>query len=361
LRIVCAERHRPYDRPPLSKELLRPGADAEAPAFRPAEWYAERGVELLGAATASALDAEAHRLLLADGSVLGYESLVIATGARPRVLPLFHGYTNVSALRTVEDSRVLRDVFEQGRRLAIIGAGFIGQEVAAAARGAGADVVVVELESLPLIGLLGPELGRWFAELHLAEGVQLLLGEVVVSVSAEGGRIDSLTLGDGGSLACDHVLVGVGVVPDVSWLESAGVPSSGVQTDESGRTELPDVFAAGDAAAWYDRFLARHVLSGHWEAASRQGIAVAGAILGRDAPPAALSSFWSDQYGTRIQYLGHAKLADTVTIDGDPQSRDFVAQYTREGELVAAVVVGRPRAVGELRERLSHMTERTPS
>jgi 3-phenylpropionate/trans-cinnamate dioxygenase ferredoxin reductase subunit len=360
VRIVCAEPHRPYDRPPLSKELLRDGADEHEPAFRAVEWYAEHGIELLHDAPASGLDAQAHRLLLADGTALAYKNLVIATGARPRTLPLFHGYENVSTLRTIEDSRVLRDVLEPGRRLAIIGAGFIGQEVAAAARGAGVDVVVVELESLPLIGLLGPELGRWFAELHSSEGVELLLGEVVVSVSGEGGRIASLTLGDGQSVACDHVLVGVGVIPEVSWLESAGVPSSGVPTDDTGRTELPDVFAVGDAAAWYDRFLARHALSGHWEAASRQGIAVAGAILGRDAQPAALSSFWSDQYGTRIQYVGHAHLADNVTIDGDPGARDFVAEYTREAQLVAAVVVGRPRAIGELRERLSYMTERTP-
>jgi NADPH-dependent 2,4-dienoyl-CoA reductase/sulfur reductase-like enzyme len=242
----------------------------------------------------------------------------------------------------------------------VIGAGFIGQEVAAAARAAGCDIAVVELESLPLIGLLGPELGRWFAELHTAQGVELILGEVVTSVSGEG-MIESLNLADGRSVACDHVLVGVGVVPEVGWLESAGLSASGVPTDDNGRSELPDVFAAGDAAASYDPFLRRHVHAGHWEAASRQGVAVANAILGRESTPPPLASFWSDQYETRIQYLGHAQLADTVTIDGDPAARDFVAHYTREGELVAAVVVGRPRAVGELRQRLSHMTERTPA
>jgi len=360
LRIVCGEPHLPYDRPPLSKELLAAGADDASAAFRSKEWFEERGIELLRGASATRLDAQGRVVTLGDGTTLGYEKLVIATGAHPRSLPLFAGYSNVSTLRTIDDARTLRELIAAQRRLVVIGAGFIGQEVAAAARAAGAEVVVIELESLPLIGLLGPELGRWFAELHAGAGVELIMGEVVTSVSGER-TIESLTLSDGRGVTCDHVLVGVGVVPDVAWLESADVPASGVPTDAAGRTELPDVFAAGDVAACYDPFLGRHVLSGHWEAASRQGMAVANAILGRDPSPPALASFWSDQYGTRIQYLGHAKLADTVTIDGDPDARDFVAHYTRDGELVAAVVVGRPRAVGELRQRLSYMTERTPA
>ena len=362
LRIVCGEPHRPYDRPPLSKELLQvePEVAAESPAFRPEAWYQERNIELLLATSATALDPDAHRLELADGSAVSYEKLVIATGARPRTLPLFDGYSNVSTLRTLEDSRLLRGLLTQGGRLAVIGAGFIGQEVAAAARAAGVDVAVIELESLPLIGLLGPEVGRWFAELHSAEGVELILGEVVSSISGED-RIESLTLSGGRSVACDHVLIGVGVTSDIGWLEAAGLPATGVPTDAAGRSELPDVFAAGDAAAVYDPFLAQHVVSGHWEAASRQGIQVAGALLGREPAPSPLPSFWSDQYGTRIQYLGHAQLAEAVTIDGDTAARDFVAHYTRDGELVAAVAVGRPRAVGELRERLSYLTEGAPS
>ena len=356
LRIVCAEPHRPYDRPPLSKELLRVDAELPSSAFRPEEWYLERNIELLLGATATALDPDAHRLELADGSTLSYEKLVIATGARPRMLPLFDGYSNVSTLRTVEDSNLLRQLLGQGSRLAVIGAGFIGQEVAAAARAAGVEVAVIELESLPLVGLLGPELGRWFAELHSGEGVELILGEVVSAISGKD-RIESLTLSDGRSVACDHVLVGVGVVSDVAWLEASGLPATGVPTDASGRSELPDVFAAGAAAAVYDPFLDRHLVSGHWEASSRQGMQVAGALLGREPAPAPLPSFWSDQYGTRIQYLGHAQLADEVTIEGDATARDFVAHYRREGELVAAVVAGRPRAVGELRQRLNYLTE----
>jgi NADPH-dependent 2,4-dienoyl-CoA reductase/sulfur reductase-like enzyme len=358
LRVLCAERHLPYDRPPLSKELLAPGTEPHAPSLRGGDWYAERSIELVLGARACELDPEAHTLRTEDGATHGYDKLVVATGAKPRMLALFEGRANVSTLRTFEDSQLIRAVLEQRRRLVVIGAGFIGQEVAAAARAAGAEITVIELEQLPLVGVLGPEVAQWFADVHREEGVELLLGTHVSEVVG-GEQIRSLTLADGTSVDCDHVLVGVGVFPDVGWLESAGITTQGVPTDELGRSELPDVYAAGDAAAVYDPFLGRAVVAGHWEAAARQGVRVASAIVGHEPAPAPLSSFWSDQYGTRIQYLGHAELADSVAIDGDPAARDFVAQYTREGELVAALIVGRPRAVGELRERLRYMTERT--
>ena len=358
VRIVCGEAHLPYDRPPLSKDLLAVDASGEAPVFRDGDWYGEREIELLCGARATALDPGAQLVVLADGTTLSYETLVIATGARARRLALFEGRENVSTLRTLEDTEALRSVFRDKRRLAVIGAGFIGQEVAAAARAADAEVTVIELEELPLVGLLGPEIGRWFADLHLANGVELILGAQVAGVAGER-RVASIELSDGREIACDHVLVGVGVEPEVGWLESAGLPAGGVCADELGRTELPGVYAAGDAAAVYDPFLARNVLSGHWEAAARQGVQVATSILGREPAPAPLSSFWSDQYGKRIQYLGHAPLADAIEIDGDPAAGDFVAHYTRAGTLVAALVVGRPRAVGQLRESLRYMTERT--
>jgi NADPH-dependent 2,4-dienoyl-CoA reductase/sulfur reductase-like enzyme len=360
LRLLCGEPHLPYDRPPLSKELLAPGAEPESPQFRNSEWYSERGIELLLGSRASALDPTAKRVTLQAGGSLDYDTLVIATGAKPRMLPLFEGYTNVSTLRTFEDSQRLRDVLAAHQRLVVIGAGFIGQEVACAARAAGGSVTIVELEQLPLVATLGVEVASWLADVHRAAGVELVLGTQVSAVSG-GERIERLTLSDNRSLSCDHVLVAVGVDPDVAWLEPAGFPSTGIPTDELGRTELPDIFAVGDAAAVYDAFLRRPVLAGHWEAAARQGVQVATAIAGRAPAPAPLSSFWSDQYGMRIQYLGHAELADDVTFDGDPAARDFVAHYTREGELVGALIVGRPRAVGELRERLRYMTERTPA
>ncbi len=359
VRIVCGERHRPYDRPPLSKDLLFED-DVPLPAFRPQAWYEDKAIELILGVRASALDPRARRVALADGRELRYSELVIATGARPRELPLFSGYANVSTLRAVEDARLIRTLLAGRRRVVVIGAGFIGQEVAAAARAAGAAVAVVELETLPLVGLLGPELGQWFAGLHRSHGVELLLDQHVREVHGTGAA-EALTLGDGRRIGCDHILVAVGVSPDLDWLASSGLPAGGVPADALGRTALPGVYAAGDAAASFDPVLESHVLSGHWESASREGLAVANTILGREPGPPYPASFWSDQYGLRIQYLGHAQLADAVAVDGDPGANDFVATYTRDGRLVAALVVGRPRAVGEIRERLIQTQERTPA
>jgi 3-phenylpropionate/trans-cinnamate dioxygenase ferredoxin reductase component len=356
VRIVCGEAHRPYDRPPLSKGLLASEGQSGSSEFRPESWYVEHEVELLQGCRAASLDPAAHTVSLENGSSVLFEQLVIATGARPRRLEAFEGYTNVSTLRTLEDSRGLQSLLAERRNLVVIGAGFIGQEVAAAARGAGAVVALIEIEEFPLVGLLGPQLGSWFAELHRSEGVEMIFGQPVTAVNGDT-VIESLSLGDGRQIACDHVLIGVGVVPELAWVESAGLPTTGVPTDLAGRTKFADVYAAGDAAAFHDAFLDRGVLSGHWEAASRQGAQVANTILGKEPSPPALSSFWSDQYGVRIQYLGHAQLADGLTIEGDLESRDFVALYTRGEELVAALVVGRPRAVAELRDRMSHMTE----
>ena len=360
IRIVCGEAHAPYDRPPLSKDVLAGAATADAVAFRPPEWYGEKGVELLLDTRASGLDAERRQLLTDRGSALRYRHLVVATGAAPRTLPSLAGFANVGTLRTLDDSLALRDLLAARGRLLIVGAGFIGQEVAAAARGAGAAVTVVEAEPLPLRALLGERIGRWLAELHAEQGVELALARTVARVHG-GERVEAVTLDDGRRIEADHVLVGIGVRPDLRWLASSGLATDGVPTDACGRTALPDVYAAGDAAAFHDPFLRRHALSGHWEAAGRQGAAVAGAIVGRPPAAPALSSFWSDQYGTRIQYLGHAQLADSVSLDGDPQARDFVARYHRGGTLVGALAVGRPKALPELRDALRHMTEGAPA
>ena len=359
VRLVCAERHLPYNRPPLSKEVLVDAAAEEKVPFRPADWFEDKAVEAILGVAASGLDATARRLELSDGRSLGYEQLVIATGARPRMLPAFAAYDNASTLRTLEDASALRGLLLSGARLLIIGAGFIGQEVAAAARGHGAEVTVVEAEPLPMHGLLGREIGAWFAQLHRDQGVDLVLGETVAQIHGAG-RVEAVTLEHGRRIACDHVLVAIGVDPELGWASGAGLPASGIPTDAGGRSELAGVYAAGDAAAFHDAFLGRHALSGHWEAAGRQGVAVAHAIAGQPLPPTALSSFWSDQYGLRINYLGHAGLADAVEIEGDPDGRDFLALYTRAGEPVAALSVGRPQALGELRERLAYMTEPPP-
>ena len=360
VRLICAERHLPYDRPPLSKAVLADAGAEAAVGFRPGEWYAEKAIDCSLGTAATALDPAARSVRLSDGTTVGYEHLVIATGSAPRMLSPFAPYANVSTLRTLEDSRLLRGLLETRGRLLIVGAGFIGQEVAVAARAAGVEVTVIEAEAFPLHALLGEQIGRWFASMHEREGVELILGHTVAQIHGEG-RIEAVTLDDGRRLAVEHVLLGVGVRPELGWVSGSGLPTDAIPTDESGRSTIPGIYAAGDAAAFHDPYLGTHALSGHWESAGRQGAAVANAIAGRPAGAPALSSFWSDQYGTRIQYLGHAPLADAVSIDGDPAARDFVALYTRAGAPVAALVVGRPQALPELRDRLSHLTERTAS
>ncbi len=329
LRIICGEPHVPYDRPPLSKAVLAGAEDGLA--FRPTAWYEEHGVELLLGRHAMALDCERREVTLGGGDVLAYEQLLVATGSRPRRLALLDRFANVHTLRTLDDARALRAALAAGGRLVIVGAGFIGQEVAVAAARAGVRTTIVETAAAPLQALLGTAVGGWFADLHRSHGVEVLLDAEVAG--AHGGeRVEALTLRDGRRLACDHVLVGIGVDPDVAWLEGSGLVL--------GRT--PGVFAAGDASG-----------GGHWESAARQGAAAARAMLGLEPAREAPASFWSDLYDTRVHYLGHAPVADRTTVDGDPAARDFTVTFTRAGEPVAVLLVGRPHELPHARALLA--------
>jgi len=329
IRMVCAEPRAPYDRPPLSKAVLA-GSDDDL-AYRASGWYDEHGIELLLGNAATALDCDTHTVTLADGETLPYEQLVVATGSRPRELQALAGRANVHTLRTLDDALALRDALDDGGRLVIVGAGFIGQEVAVAAARAGLRVTIVETAPAPLQALLGTAVGAWFAELHRSHGVEVLLGTEVAAAHGTD-YVDTLSLSDGRVLACDHVLVGVGVDPDVGWLAGSRL--------ELGRT--PGVFAAGDVTG-----------GGHWESAARQGAAAARAMLGLEPGRATPSSFWSDLYDTRVQYLGHAAHADGATVDGDPVARDFSVTYTRGGAPVAVLLVGRPHELPNARALLA--------
>jgi NADPH-dependent 2,4-dienoyl-CoA reductase/sulfur reductase-like enzyme len=349
LRMVCAERHRPYDRPPLSKELLASSGDGDSIAFREADWYQKQSIDLLLGVRAMSFEIARRRVGLSDGSSLHCRQLVIATGSRPRRLPTLGGYENVSVLRSVDDCLGLRKVLAAGPRLTVLGAGFIGQEVAATARRLGAEVTMIEAAGTPLISVLGPQLGDWFTRLHRAEGVEVLT-DCTVARSVGNGRLEALALSNGRTIETDHVVVGVGVEPDVGWLDGSGLDGpGGVRVDPDGRTPINGVLAIGDAAATFDPIAGGHVPGSHWEAAGRQAIRAARAILGLDPGRAPLTSFWTDQYGIRIQYLGHARLADGVQIDGNPAERSFTATFLRAGDPVAALIVDRPRSLPALR------------
>jgi NADPH-dependent 2,4-dienoyl-CoA reductase/sulfur reductase-like enzyme len=349
IRIVCAERHRPYDRPPLSKDAL---AGDVGVAFRPEAWYEDNRVELLLGVRATRLRPRRHELTLDDGSTIGYDLLLVATGSRPRLLPLLERFANVTSLRTLDDAHGLRAALAPGARLAIVGAGFIGQEVAAAARNAGVETTLIEAAPVPLDAVLGRAQGEWFAALHRAHGVDLRLGRQVAEASGNG-RVESLRLDDGATIDCDHVLVGIGVQPDLDWVIGSGLDPTGIRTDAIGQTNVLDVWAAGDAAAVFDPVLGRHVPGGHWESAARQGARVARAMLGLEPGALPPASFWSDLYGTRVHYLGHARVADEVSVDGDPDARDFTATFTRSGRPVAVLLVGRAQHLPAARDLLA--------
>jgi NADPH-dependent 2,4-dienoyl-CoA reductase/sulfur reductase-like enzyme len=349
--IVGEELELPYDRPPLSKAVLAGEVEKPQIRFREPRWYADHSIDLLLGTRVSSLEPRRRQVELEDGRRLDYDALMISTGAAPRSLPELEGYANCRPLRTIDDARRLRQTLAPGARLVIIGAGFIGQEVAATATRAGAEVTVVEAQRLPLSGPLGEEVGRWVVGLHSDHGVRMLL-DSRLAVTRGNGRVEELILEGGERLECDAVVVGIGVVPAAGWLAGSGLEVDGVRTDCEGRTAIPSVYAAGDVARSFDHRVGTYARSEHWDAASREGVAVAKAILGQPPAPRALPSFWSDQYGVRIQYVGHAASADRISVEGEPDANDFTVVYSRADRPVAALGVGRPRELLAMRRQI---------
>jgi 3-phenylpropionate/trans-cinnamate dioxygenase ferredoxin reductase component len=350
--IVGDEATVPYDRPPLSKEYLTGAMESSALELRPRAWYDDHGVELILDDPATALDPGRARLRLASGTELGYDRLLIATGARPRTLQGTERFANAHVLRSATDSDRLRDALRPGTRLAIVGAGFIGQEAAATARSLGAYVTMIEAAPTPLFGQLGPRMGAWFAGLHRAEGVGVLLGAQIADFRGDGDTLTAVVLADGTEVECDVLLVGVGVQPAADWLDGSGLPADGVPVDARGASAAPGVFAAGDVARPIDPATGIPGRSDHWEAAVAQAATAAHGMLGLEPPQQPLPSFWSDQYGTRIQFVGTARDADGVEIVGDPDARDFTALFHRGGRVSGGLLVGRPRALPALRKQI---------
>ncbi len=356
IRIICAEEEAPYDRPPLSKGILAGDLDAEQLHFREADWYASNGVELILGARAAGLDPTTRTLKLEDGRSLTYDDLLIATGAAARSLPMLDGFSNAFPLRTLADARRLRSETRAGAQLVIVGAGFIGQEVASTARAQGAEVTIIEALDLPLRTVLGADVGRWLVDMHREEGVRVHLSTQIAAAHGNG-RVEQLELAGGERIDCDAVVVGVGVFPAADWLAGSGLETDGIRTDSSGRTMLPHVYAAGDVCRPYDQRLGDYARTEHWDAASRQGVAAATAMLGGEPGPAPLPSFWSDQYGLRIQYAGHTAGADEVRISGEPGNRDFAVLYRRDTRPVAGLAVGRPRELAAMRRLIEAADE----
>jgi NADPH-dependent 2,4-dienoyl-CoA reductase/sulfur reductase-like enzyme len=353
--VIGDETHRPYDRPPLSKEFLA-GALGEADLALETDGEDLRAEWLLGT-RATALDRAERAVRLADGREVRADGVVIATGAAARTLPGSEGLAGVHALRTLDDARALRDELALGGRLVVIGGGFIGAEVASTAYALGVDVTVVEVAPTPLAGPLGETMGGVVSALHADHGVRLLCGVGVKGLSGET-RVDAVLLEDGRSIPADIVVVGVGARPCVEWLEGSGVElDNGVKCGADGRTSLAGVVAVGDCANWYDPRLGAHRRVEHWTGArERPDAAVAALLAGGELEPAVPRPpyFWSDQYGVKIQFAGHAGVSDSVTVEvGAVGDRNVLAVYRRAGVPVAVLGMNQPRLFMRWRKQLS--------
>ncbi|MGW6790458.1 NAD(P)/FAD-dependent oxidoreductase [Streptomyces chartreusis] len=354
--VVGEERHTPYDRPPLSKDFLKGAIDAGALALGDADEYADLDVQWLLGERAVRLDPATRSVVLAGGRQLRSHGVVVATGASPRTLPGTDGLTGVHTLRTLDDAEALRaELLDGSPRVVVIGAGFIGAEVASTARLLGLDVTVVEALDIPLERQLGREMGLVCSSLHNDHGVRLLSGTGVAGLVGTG-RVTGVRLADGRLLPADVVVVGVGVRPNTDWLAGSGVRvDDGVVCDSGCSTDVPGVVAVGDVARCPNPFTGRHARIEHWSNATEQARTAARTLLtGVPAPaPPTAPYFWSDQYGVRIQVAGYvAPGAEPEVVEGDVDSRTFTALYRREGTPVAVLSLNQPKFFNRLRRTL---------
>ena len=364
LTVVGDETRRPYDRPPLSKEFLS-GDMTEADLALEAD-DDDLGADWLLGSAAARLDTQSGAVELADGTRVEADGVVIATGSRARRWPGCELLAGVHVIRTVDDAIALRADLQPGARLVVIGAGFIGAEVASTARKLGLDVTVVEAAPAPLQVQLGTRLGAVVAAAHATNGTTLICGVGVAGLTGEHralrttgvpDRVTGVDLVDGRHLPADVVVVGIGGVPNIEWLQGSGLMlGNGVLCGSNGQTATPNVVAVGDCAAWHDAFTGAAHRVEHWTGAlERPGIAVATLLAGGIDQGTAVKApyFWSDQYGSRIQFAGIARPDDEITIEeGSCDDHCFLATYRRDGRLVAVLGVDQPRLFTRWRRQL---------
>ena len=338
--LVGAENARPYERPPLSKDYLRGDVGRETVYVHTEGFYDEHDIDLRLGRTAVELNTAASELTLDDGETVRYDRLLLATGAEPRTLTIpGNELDGVMYLRSVDDSDALRTRLDRGGALVVIGAGWIGAEVAASARQRGLDVTVFEPASVPLERVLGTEIGAIYRDIHADHGVRMLLGTSVQRFEG-GSAVERVRTSDGRTVDCDFVVVGVGVQPRTALAERAGIAvENGVLADARLQTGAPDVFVAGDVANAYHPFYGERVRVEHWANALHQGPLAARTMLGNDDVYDRLPYFFSDQYDVGMEYSGYATGADRVVFRGDPATREFIAFWLAEGRVVAGMNV----------------------
>lgn len=343
--LVDAEPHLPYDKPPLSKQALASDWDPGRGLLRPAEHYSEKRIDLVLGRRATRLHSESRSVVLADGTTLTADDVVLTPGVRARRLRDEFMMPGVFAIRTAADSAAVRRALADRPRVVIVGGGFIGAETAAAAASMGLDVTVVEMLDKPFLTVFGPDVADAMAQWHTRAGVRLECGVGVAKLEGED-RVQRVVLADGRALSADLVVLGLGAEPAVDWLAGSGVElDDGIVCDQFGHTNVPGVWAGGDAASWLDPPAGRHVRVEHWTTAKEHGSAIAHNIATGVGKPGTVPKtagpvpyFWSDQYGTRVQFLGTSIGHDqTHVVHGALDDDSFVVLYGRHGRLIGAL------------------------
>ena len=338
--LFAAEPHLPYERPPLSKDYLKTGEKLEDVFVHDQDWYAAQDVEVRTGTTVAAIDRDAKQVVTDSGERTAYDRLVLATGSSPRRLGIPGAdLEGVFSLRTIEDSQAIRAVLVAGRRVIFVGGGWIGLEVAAAAREAGAEVTVLESLDLPLVRVLGTQVAQVFADLHREHGVDLRTGVTVEALEGDT-AVTGVRLADGSIVPADAVVVGIGASPNVELAQAAGLDvDNGITADAVGRTSDADVFAVGDVANVEHPFLGQRIRVEHWANALNQPQLVAAAMLDQEGPEAELPYFFTDQYDLGMEYHGLGSPDDQVVVRGDLAAREFVAFWLRDGKVRAGMNV----------------------
>jgi 3-phenylpropionate/trans-cinnamate dioxygenase ferredoxin reductase component len=341
--LIGEESDRPYERPPLSKDYLLGKAERETLYVHPQEWYAEHDVDLRLGVTVTAIDRAAHEVSLADGSKASYAKLLLATGSSPRRLSLPGAdLDGVLYLRSAGDSDRIRTAFQGASQVAVIGAGWIGLETAAAARAAGAEVTVLEMADLPLLRVLGRQVAQVFADLHKDNGVDLRCGVQTLEITGRSGKAAGVRLADGSHVEADVVIVGVGITPNSQLASAAGLEvDNGIWADAQLRSSDPDIFAAGDVANAFHPLLGKHVRVEHWANALNQPQTAAKAMLGQDVAYDMVPYFFTDQYDLGMEYAGYVEPDgyDEVVFRGDAGRREFIAFWLGGGRVLAGMNV----------------------
>jgi 3-phenylpropionate/trans-cinnamate dioxygenase ferredoxin reductase component len=336
--LLGSEPERPYERPPLTKDYLRGESDREKTFVHEQSFYEDQQIELLTEVTVTAIDPGRSRVTLADGRELGFDRLLLATGAEPRHITVpgaqLHG---VHYLRTLADSERLRKLLDTGGRVVVVGAGWIGSEFAASARQRGLEVTVVDPLPLPNERIFGSQVGSFYRDVHIEHGVELLLGEGVESFVGDA-AIEGVRTASGRTIECDFAVVGIGVVPRVGLASAAGIDvDNGVLVDATLQTSAPNVFAAGDVANASHPFFGQRIRVEHWSNALNQGPAAARAMLGQPVSYDRLPYFFSDQYDVGMEYSGYAPAWDEVVVRGDSRTGEFIAFWLQDRRVLAGM------------------------